>query len=161
MIQGATPMATSNSTHPYLSCTDGLAASAADTLLLIGRILLGWLFLKAGWDKVMNIAGFAGYLTNLKVPSPGFWAWPGAISEVVIGAALILGLATRYAALFAFVYVIITIALAHRYWEYPAAQQGNQFAHFLKNLAIMGGSLALFVTGAGRFSLDSILAKRR
>jgi putative oxidoreductase len=154
-------MAIGNSTHPYLSYTDNIAASTADVLLLIGRILLGWLFLKAGWDKVMNIAGFTGYLTNLKVPSPGFWAWPAAISEVVIGATLILGLATRYAALFTIVYVVIAIALAHRYWEYPAAQQGNQFNHFQKNLAIIGGALVLFVAGAGRFSLDSILAKRR
>jgi putative oxidoreductase len=148
-------------THPYLSHTDNLAASTADILLLIGRILLGWLFLKAGWDKVMNIAGFTAYLTNLKVPNPGFWAWPAAVSEVVIGATLILGVATRYAALFTVVYVIIAIALAHRYWEYPAVQQGNQFNHFQKNLAIIGGSLVVFVTGAGRFSLDAMLAKRR
>jgi putative oxidoreductase len=152
-------MATSNSTHPYVSYTDGLANSSADLLLLIGRILLGWLFLKAGWDKVMNIAGFTGYLTNLKVATS--LAWPAAISEVVIGAALILGVATRYAALFAIVYVLITIGVAHRYWEYPAAQQGNQFNHFQKNLAIIGGALVLFVTGAGRFSLDAMLGKRR
>jgi putative oxidoreductase len=148
-----------NSTHPHLSYTDGIAASTADLLLLLGRILLGWLFLKAGWDKVMNIAGFTGYLTNLKVPT--VFAWPAAISEVVIGVALILGLATRYAALFTIVYVAIAILVAHRYWEYPAAQQGNQFNHFQKNLAIIGGSLVLFVTGAGRFSLDAILGKRR
>jgi putative oxidoreductase len=159
--QGGNALATSGPSHPYLSYTDGLAASSADIILLIGRILLGWLFLKNGWDKVMNITGFVGYLTNLKVPNPGLWAWPAAISEVVIGAALILGVATRYAALFMLVYLIITIVLAHRYWDYPAAQQGNQFNHFLKNLAIMGGALVLFVTGPGRFSLDSILAKRR
>jgi len=151
-------MATGNS-HPQLSYTDGIANSSADLLLLIGRILLGWLFLKAGWDKVMNIAGFTGYLTNLNVPT--VLAWPAAISEVVIGAALILGVATRYAALFTIVYVVITIFVAHRYWDYPAAQQGNQFNHFQKNLAIIGGSLVLFVTGAGRFSLDAILGKRR
>jgi putative oxidoreductase len=153
-------MATSN-THPYLSYTDNIATSTADILLLIGRILLGWLFFKAGWDKLMNMKGFVGYLTNLKVASPEFWAWPATLAELLIGIALILGVATRYAALFAVVYVIITIALAHRYWEYPAAQQGNQFNHFLKNLAIMGGALALFVTGAGRFSLDAMLGKRR
>jgi putative oxidoreductase len=69
--------------------------------------------------------------------------------------------ATRYAALFTIVYVAITILVAHRYWEYPAAQQGNQFNHFQKNLAIIGGALVLFVTGAGRFSLDAMLGKRR
>jgi putative oxidoreductase len=154
-------MATSNSTHPYLSYTDGIAASTADIVLLIGRILLGWIFVISAWGKLGNIAGFTGYLTNLKVPAPGFWAWIGAIVEFVAGAALILGVGTRYAALLAIVFVIVATALAHRYWEYPAAQQTNQYNHFLKNLAIIGGSLALFVTGAGRFSVDSVLARKR
>jgi putative oxidoreductase len=154
-------MATSNSTHPYLSYTDNIAASTADIVLLIGRILLGWIFVISAWGKLGNISGFTGYLTNLKVPAPGFWAWIGAIVEFVAGAALILGVGTRYAALLAIVFVVVATALAHRYWEYPAAQRQNQLNHFLKNLAIMGGALLLFVTGAGRFSLDAVLGRKR
>src|SRR5262249_945281 len=83
------------------------------------------------------------------------------VAELVLGAALMLGVATRYAALAGIVYVIIATALAHRYWEYPQAQQVNQYAHFLKNLAVLGGMLLLFVTGAGRFSLDAWLRRTR
>ena len=104
--------------------------------------------------------GFVGYLTNLRVPNPGFWAWPAMAAEVLLGITLILGIATRYASLFAFVYLIITIALAHRYWEYPAAQMTAQYNNFCKNLAIMGGALALYLTGAGRFSLDNWMRNR-
>ena len=129
--------------------------------MLVGRILIGWIFLKGGWDKLLNPAGITGYLTSLGVPNPGFWAWPSILGELAIGIGLVLGLATRYAALFGFVYLIITILLAHRYWTYPAAQQANQFIQFVKNLAIMGGMLFLFVTGAGRYSVDAWLAKRR
>jgi putative oxidoreductase len=154
-------MASSNSTHPYLSYTDNIAANTGDIVLLVARVLLGWLFFKNGWDKLMNIKGFVGYLTTLKVANPEFWAWPATIAELLIGIAFILGIATRYAALFAVVYLIITIALAHRYWEYPAAQQVNQFNHFVKNLAIIGGAFAVFVTGAGRLAVDPMLAKRR
>jgi putative oxidoreductase len=35
----------------------------------------------------------------------------------------------------------------------------GQFNNFLKNLSIMGGALLLFVTGAGRFSVDARLKK--
>jgi putative oxidoreductase len=59
--------------------------------------------------------------------------------------------------LFTFLYLIIATALAHRYWEYPAAQQVSQYAHFCKNLAIMGGAILLYLTGGGRFSLDNWL----
>lgn len=149
-----------HSSHPLLSCTDGIAATTTDILLLIGRILIGWLFFKNGWDKLMNMPGFVGYLTNLKVPNPGFWVWPATAAELLIGATFILGLATRYAALVAVVYLVIATALAHRYWEYPAPQLGNQFNHFVKNLAIMGGALIVFVTGPGRFSIDRMLSKK-
>ena len=73
---------------------------------------------------------------------------------------MILGIATRYAAILIFVYVVVATAIAHRYWEYPAGpQQIGQYTNFLKNIAILGGALAIFVTGAGRFSLDRKLEK--
>ena len=57
-------------------------------------------------------------------------------------------------------FLIVATALAHRYWEYPAAAQMAQYLNFLKNLSILGGMMLLFVTGAGRFSIDGWLRKR-
>ena len=37
--------------------------------------------------------------------------------------------------------MIVATATAHRYWQYPAAQQGVQYIFFTKNLAIFGGLL--------------------
>jgi putative oxidoreductase len=91
---------------------------------------------------------------------PEFWAWFAAIVEVILGVALILGIATRYAALASFLWVLVATAIAHRYWAYPAAQQAGQYNNWLKNIAIMGGMLYAFVTGAGRYALDAVLAKR-
>jgi putative oxidoreductase len=154
-------MQTSESSHPMLSHADSAAGSTSDALLLIGRILLGWLFLTTAWGKLFGgIDGFAGYLRALKVPAPEFWAWIGAVVEFVVGVTLILGLGTRYAALLCVLFLIVATALAHRYWEYPPAQMGAQKTNFLKNLAILGGALFLFVSGGGRFSIDRMLAKR-
>lgn len=150
----------SGSSHPALSCTDGIAASWSDVLLLVGRILLGWLFLASGIAKLGNIAGTTAYFTNLGMSPAGFFAWFAGIFEFVVGAALILGIGMRYAALAAFIWVLIATAMAHRYWTYPAAQQVAQYNNFLKNLAIMGGALYAFVLGAGRYAVDAMLAKR-
>src|SRR5215472_12689738 len=128
---------TSESSLPVLSHADGFAASASDALLLVGRVALGWLFLSSAWGKFMNMGGYVGYLTNLKVPNPGFFSWIGAPVEFLIGLTLILGFATRYAAL-------------------VMAQYNN----FVKNLAIFGGTLVLFVAGAGRFSADRALSNK-
>jgi hypothetical protein len=81
----------SESSHPLLSCTDGIAASTTDIFLLVGRVLIGWLFLASSWGKLANIAGFEGYLTALKAPAPGIMAWIGASVEFLIGATLIRG----------------------------------------------------------------------
>ena len=154
---------TSDSSHPLLSHTDDIAATTADAFLLIGRILIGWLFLvsSAGiGGKLWNNAGFLGYLKNLGAPAPEVSSWIGALVEFVIGAALILGIGTRYAALLCALFLIFATALAHRYWEYPAAQVMAQYNNFLKNLAIFGGALVLFVTGPGRFSVDRMLSKQ-
>jgi len=151
------------SSHPVLSHADSVAATTADAFLLIGRVLIGWLFLvsSAGiGGKLWNHAGFVGYLKNLGVPAPEFWSWIGSLAEFVIGAALILGVGTRYAALLCALFLICATALAHRYWEYPAAQMGNQYNHFLKNVAVFGGALLIFAAGPGRFSVDRMLSKK-
>lgn len=150
----------SSAPRPALSRADGFAATRADAVLLVGRVMIGWLFLQAGWSKIMNIGGFTGYLTNLGVPAPGLLAWPGATLEIVIGLTLIFGFATRYAALACLFWLIMATGLAHRYWEYPIEQQLNQYNHFLKNIAIMGGVLYIFVIGAGRYSTDRVLTKQ-
>jgi putative oxidoreductase len=150
----------SQSSHPLLSHIDGIAVGVTDVLLLVGRVLLGWLFLVSAWAKFMNMSGYVTYLTNLKVPNPEFMSWIGAPVEFLIGVCLILGLATRYAALLCLLFLIVATALAHRYWEYPAPQVAAQYNNFIKNLAILGGTMLLLVTGAGRFSIDRVLAKK-
>jgi len=139
---------------------DHVAMRTGDICALIGRVLLGWIFLMGGWSKLTNIGGFVGYLTSLHMPAPGFWGWVGVIVELVVGFALVFGVAARYGAVLGFIFVIVATAIAHRYWEYPAAQQLGQYINFMKNIAIMGGMVLLFSTGAGRFSVDGWLKRR-
>ena len=40
------------------------------------------------------------------------------------------------------------------------AQQANQNSHFWKNVSMKGGLVVLFITGAGRYALDRLLARR-
>src|SRR6476660_5617277 len=126
-------------THPSLAHTDNVATTWSDFLLLVGRVFLGWLFLASGYGKLFGIAGTTAYFTSLGMSPPGLWAWFAAIAEIVLGGALILGIATRYAALGSFIWVLVATAIAHRYWTYPAAQQAAQQINFLKTVAIMGG----------------------
>jgi len=142
------------SSHPLLSYTDELATSLTDTLLLIGRVLIAILFLMTVWTG----GPAAAYLKSLNYPAPDFMSVLAHVVEWIIVLSLILGIGTRYGALLGFVFVVIAFATAHRYWEFPEAAQNLQRVFLTKDLAIAGGLLVLFVTGAGRFSIDSKLS---
>lgn len=141
------------SSHPLLSCTDGIATGMSDLLLLVGRVLVAAVFLMTVWTG----GPAAAYLKSLNYPAPDFMSLLAHVVEWLIVISLILGIATRYGALLGLAFVVIAFATAHRYWEFPAAAQTLQYVFLSKDLAIAGGLLVLFVTGGGRFSVDEKL----
>ena len=142
----------------YLSHTDWIAAQWQDFLLLVGRVLLGWIFISSGWRKLMDIPGFVKTMPRRDLPE--FLGYIAPPVEFIGGICLLLGFATRYASLVMLLFVIIATFSSHRYWTYPEAQQANQSSHFWKNMSMKGGLVVLFITGAGRYALDRILARR-
>jgi putative oxidoreductase len=128
--------------------------TAQSQMLLIGRVLLGLLFLVAGIRKIMLYSGSAAYFTKLGFPAPEAMTVLAILIELGGAALLILGWQTRRIAWLLVLFVIIATAMAHRFWEFDAAQYVNQMNHFLKNVAIIGGLLYVAVLGAGKLSLD-------
>ena len=63
-----------SSSHPLLSWADGFATRSADILILLGRILLAWLFVAFAYGTMMNFAGSLNYFTSLKLPAPALFA---------------------------------------------------------------------------------------
>jgi len=133
-----------------MASIDGKLAAYNDIALLIGRILIGLLFVIAAYGKFKGLAGTTGYMTKLGVPGPSVMAPVVAAFELLVGVLVIVGFKTRLAALAIAIFVVIAAVLAHTNF----ADQ-NQLNHFLKNFAIAGGCLALFVSGAGAYSVDA------
>jgi putative oxidoreductase len=127
-----------------------------DSLLLLGRLLMASLFLTGGIPRALEGygGGFAKYLRGLGVPYPEIVGVVAVAVMVLVPIALILGLWPRLSALVLIAFVIVATGLAHRYWEFPDAQQQQaQMNNFLKNIAILGGLLFYFVSGPGAWSL--------
>jgi len=141
------------SSHPLLSCTDGIATSMADILLLIGRLLIAAVFLMT----VSTGGPSVDYLKSINFIAPDVMSPFAHVVEWIIIVTLVLGIATRYGALLAFLFVVIAFVTAHLYWEFPQAAQNLQYVFLSKDLAIAGGALVLFVSGGGRFSVDEKL----
>ena len=129
-------------------------SAAQSQMLLVGRVLLGVLFLVAGIRIILSYSGNIGYFTRLGFPAPEVMTVLAVIIELGGGALLILGWQTRRIAWLLVLFVAIATAMAHRFWEFDSAQYGNQLNHFLKNVAIIGGLLYVAVLGAGKLSLD-------
>ena len=124
------------------------------TLLLVGRVLLGALFLVVGVRKILMFAGSVGYFTKLGFPAPEAMTVLSIVIEVGGGALLVLGWQTRRVAWLLIAFVVIATFMAHRFWEFDAAQYVAQLNNFLKNAAIIGGLLYVAVLGAGAMSVE-------
>lgn len=149
-----------NSSHPSLSYADSMATSTSDIILLIGRVLLGWIFLRSGYVKIFDIPAYAATFPGRGLPT--FLAYIAVPAEFFGGIALILGLATRYVVIVMIVFMLVATFSSHRYWEFAdAAVRRAQDSSFYKNLAMLGGFLFLFVAGSGRLSVDAWLRKQR
>lgn len=133
-----------------------------DILLLIGRVMIGWIFVQSGWRKVMDVGGFIKTLPPRGVPefSATVLGWIGAYVEFIGGLLIMLGLAGRYAALLVLLFTVMATIIGHRFWEYSEpAQYRAQHSNFFKNLTMAGGLLVLYVAGPGRLALDRLLRR--
>ena len=135
--------------------------TASDLALLLARIALSALFIPAGFSKLTNLAGFTASLQKQGVPYADVLAPLGAGIEFLGGIAVLLGFQTRLAAVLLILFTVIATLIAHRFWEFEGQARQMQQGQFFKNLAIVGGFLALSVSGAGRYAIDRIWRRDR
>lgn len=118
-----------------------------NTALLIARIFMALLFIMAGFGKLGNVEGFAGFMASGGVPA--FLAWPVILFEILAGLTILAGFMTRPAALALAAFCLASGLLYH----FDPSDQ-NQMNNLLKNIALAGGYIALAIVGAGKFSVD-------
>lgn len=123
-------------------------------LSLVARVLLALLFVPAGISKITGFSGTAGYIGSVGLPLPELGAVIAIVVEVGAGLALLLGVGTRWAALVLALFTLVANVFFHNFWAMPAEQAFVQQLMFMKNLAVVGGLLAIAAFGAGGWSLD-------
>lgn len=118
--------------------------------LLVARILFSIIFLWSGFGKAMGFAASVDQLAKLGVPLPMIVSLLVVALQIVGGLMILVGYGIKPAALALGVFSIAAAILVH----FDLSDR-NQTIHFLKNLAIAGGFLALAVTGAGAYSIGN------
>lgn len=120
-------------------------------MAVIGRVLLAFLFIMAGYGKLMDFEGTVGMVAGLGFPVATVVAALVVLLELGGGIAIVLGYKTRTIALLLAVFCVWAGFLVHNQAD-PMQQ-----AMLMKNLAIAGGFLVLASRGAGKYSLDARL----
>ena len=119
---------------------------------LAGRILLGHIFLLAGINKISGYEGTVGYMEAMGVP--GILLPLVIVPEIAGGLALIIGYKTRWAAIALAGFTVLAAVLFHADFS-----DQMQMILFMKNWAITGGLLLVYVYGAGELSMDRRLGR--
>ena len=114
------------------------------------RLIVGFHLIYGTQDNVFSFARmeeFAGFLSARGVPSPLFSAFLSAYAQFVCGILIILGAATRYAAVVLIVNFIAALVIAHI---------GDTYANMFPALMMLAAACFFFVHGAGKLSVDSM-----
>jgi putative oxidoreductase len=120
----------------------------ADAGELVGRMLLGLLFVIEAFSKIGNYAGAGRYMTAYGVPAE---LLPAVIAlELGAGIMIMAGWYTRIAALALSAFCLAAAVIFHTEFS-----DGNQFVHFLKDIGLAGAFLVVWARGAGPFSVDA------
>jgi len=123
--------------------------------LLLGRLAVGLVFLSTGWGKVHNVEKVTEFFTSLHIPAPGLNAVVVGWSELLCGAALVLGVLTRLATFPLIVTMIVAILTAkrgdiHGFFDLVAFEE---FTYLLVLTMIA-------VLGPGSIAVDHLLARK-
>ena len=114
---------------------------------LIGRVFISGIFLLSGFNKIGNYDGTIGWMESFGLPS--FLLIPAIILEIVAPILIIVGYQTKIAAAALSVFCIATAFIFHNDFS-----DQMQLGSFLKNIALAGGFLFIFINGTKDFSLD-------
>lgn len=128
---------------------------ASGPVALVGRILLAFVFVSAGYNKIWNIAATAAYMASHGIPLSGVLVYGAIVVEIVGGLMVMAGLYARWAAGITGLYTVALAFIFHAYWAMPAAAMRMQHAIFFEHLSIVGGMFMVVALGAGPLSLDA------
>lgn len=125
-------------------------------LLVLVRILLSFMFILSGFDKLTDPAGTAGMIAGAGFPAADLLAYAAGLYELVAGLFILVGFQTKITAWTVALFCVFTGLVFHL----PYAN-GSDLVNILnsimvsKNITLAGGYIALAIVGAGAYSIDA------
>lgn len=112
------------------------------------RLGLGILFIFMGIGKFQNPSGVTGMLQNIGFPVAIFWAWLLLLSEIIFGAAILIGFKVKFTTIPLIIIILIAIVTV-QLKGLPQTQP-----QLLKDWSIFMSLIALMLLGPGKLSVS-------
>ncbi|PWB30721.1 DoxX family protein [Pseudomonas sp. SDI] len=143
-----------------MNAIHSIVSTRAGWGITVLRIIVGIIFMAHGSQKLFGLfgggglAGTAQYMESIGLHPGTLMAMLAGGAEFFGGLALVIGLLARPAALAIVGLLVVAIFSVHINNGLFMANNGYEFA-----LALLGGALAVLIEGAGKASLDRLIAK--
>ena len=134
------------------------------------RLIIGYGFMAHGWTKLSNgPAGFERLLTQTGVPFPHLTSWISAIIELIGGLAIFFGVFVSITAIPLISTMLVAMFTIQINYGFSSVKtigltpKGPLFGPpgYEINLLYIAGLISLIITGAGIFSIDSLITRKR
>jgi putative oxidoreductase len=116
--------------------------------------------MQAGWGKLHDIGKVIGFFTELGIPAPVLNAYFVSALEFAGGLLLAAGVGSRLIALLLAVDMIVAYITADRQALFAVISDPDKFTAAAP-YTFLFASLLVLIFGPGRFSLDTLLTRRR
>ena len=133
------------------------------------RLAIGFGFMVHGWAKLSRgPEGFEKLLNQIHVPFPHIMAWVSPLVEVLGGFAIFAGIFVSLAAVPLICTMLVAMFSIQIHYGYSSVKTIGLTPHgplfgppgYEINLLYVAGLIALIISGAGKFSLDAIMAAK-
>jgi putative oxidoreductase len=138
----------------------GVGVSSQAFAILLARVFLSSPFLYSGIDKCWRWSAAQREVAASGLPGPTHLHLVTVVVQLGAGLSLLLGIEARLGALLLSLFLIPVTVMYHPFWKRSGADLVAEADHFLSNLALIGGLLAIVALGSGSISLiDHSLAQ--
>ena len=114
---------------------------ADELLLVIGRVLLGGIFVVAGLRHLFKVGGVSQGLSQRGVPAPRLVLLPGTAFQIAAGLLLTFGILVPIAALGLVIFTIVASVMLLNFWSVEGMAREGALNGWLSNLGVIGGLL--------------------
>lgn len=130
-----------------------------DIFDLIARILIACIFLFEAYDSTVFFKSTKELMTAYNITWQQDILLSGAIFLLLLGGILILiGYRSGFGAILLLLYWVPVTFILHSWWNDPVELQREESINFMKNIAIIGGLLMIYINGSGRYSVKRLFA---